>query len=87
MKRMATATQSPASAPLGGEGAGALRARVGALVRNVRRGYLQLFGIADYERYVSHHRANHPETEPLSQQQFHARAIDRKYCRSGPRCC
>jgi uncharacterized short protein YbdD (DUF466 family) len=85
MKLAAAASQS--SAPATGDGAGALRARVGALVRDVRRGYLQLFGIADYERYLAHHRARHPDTEPLSRQHFHARAIDRKYCRSGPRCC
>ena len=88
MKLATAATQSSsAAAPVTGEGAGALRARVGALVRDVRRGYLQLFGIADYERYLAHHRAQHPDTEPLSRQQFHARAIDRKYCRNGPRCC
>ena len=86
MKLTAAARQS-SSAPGTGEGAGALRARVGALFRDVRRGYLQLFGIADYDRYLAHHRTHHPETEPLSRQQFHARAIDRKYCRSGPRCC
>ena len=88
MKLAATTTpRASEPAPVTSQRAGALRARWGAIVRDVRRGYLQMFGIADYDRYLAHHRAQHPEDEPLSRQQFHARAIDRKYCRSGPRCC
>ena len=87
MKLTTRMTQSYAGPVRPVTNAGALRARIRTLVHDVRRGYLQLFGIADYERYLAHHRAHHPETEPLSPQQFHARAIDRKYCRSGPRCC
>ena len=61
--------------------------RLTQLGRDLRRSYLQLFGIADYERYVAHHQAHHPQQPLLSPQQFHARAIDRKYSSRGARCC
>lgn len=56
-------------------------------LRAVRRGYLQLFGIPDYVRYLEHMAVHHPGEPVLAEREFHARAIDRKYCRSGPRCC
>jgi len=61
--------------------------RLTQLGRDFRRSYLQLFGIPDYERYVAHHHAHHPQQPLLSPRQFHARAIDRKYCGRGARCC
>ena len=60
-----------------------LRARA----RLVRQGWLQVFGIPDYERYLAHRAAHHPGEAVLSRRDFFAQAIDRKYCRSGPRCC
>ena len=60
-----------------------LRARAGL----VRQGWLQVFGIPDYERYLAHRAAHHPSEAVLSRREFFAQAIDRKYCRSGPRCC
>jgi uncharacterized short protein YbdD (DUF466 family) len=53
----------------------------------VRRVYLQLFGIPDYERYLAHMASAHPGDPVLSRRQFCAYAIDRKYGRNGPRCC
>jgi uncharacterized short protein YbdD (DUF466 family) len=67
----------------GGGGGGAFATRLRAL----RRGWLQVFGIPDYERYLDHHAAHHPGEPVLSRREFFAKAIDRKYCRSGPRCC
>jgi len=53
----------------------------------VREGWLQVFGIPDYERYLAHRAMQHPGEAVLSRRDFFAQAIDRKYCRSGPRCC
>jgi len=53
----------------------------------LRRAYLQLFGIPDYARYLGHMHTHHPEAPVLTARAFHAQAIDRKYCKSGPRCC
>ena len=53
----------------------------------VRRAYLQVFGIPDYTRYLDHMAARHPGAPVPSERAFHAQAIDRKYCKRGPRCC
>jgi uncharacterized short protein YbdD (DUF466 family) len=47
----------------------------------------QLFGIPDYERYLAHAAARHTGAPLLSRRDFFAQAIDRKYGKSGPRCC
>lgn len=66
---------------------GAFAALVRAHARVVRTGWLQIFGIPDYERYLDHREVHHPGEPVLSRREFFAQAIDRKYCRSGPRCC
>jgi uncharacterized short protein YbdD (DUF466 family) len=66
---------------------GAFAARVRAHARVVRTGWLQIFGIPDYERYLDHREVHHPGAPVLSRREFFAQAIDRKYSRSGPRCC
>lgn len=53
----------------------------------VRTAYHQIFGIPDYQRYLAHMAAHHPGQAPLSQREFSARAIERKYCRAGGKCC
>ena len=47
----------------------------------------QLFGIPDYERYLAHAAEHHPGAPVLSRRDFCAQAIERKYGKSGPRCC
>jgi uncharacterized short protein YbdD (DUF466 family) len=47
----------------------------------------QIFGIPDYQRYLQHMRAHHPEAPVLSEREFHAQATEHKYARNGPRCC
>jgi uncharacterized short protein YbdD (DUF466 family) len=66
---------------------GTLRARLRARARLVRQGWLQVFGIPDYERYLAHRAAHHAGEAVLSRREFFAAAIERKYSRSGPRCC
>ena len=53
----------------------------------VRQICRQLFGIPDYERYLEHFAARHPGAPALSRREFYAHAIERKYSKSGPRCC
>ena len=62
-------------------------ARLRTRARIVREVWLQIVGIPDYERYLAHRAAHHPDERVLSRREFFAQAIDRKYCRSGPRCC
>jgi uncharacterized short protein YbdD (DUF466 family) len=68
-------------------GSGMALPRLIHLARAVRRVYLQLFGIPDYERYLGHMALHHPGEPVLSQRKFYAWAMDRKYRRGGQRCC
>ena len=56
-------------------------------VRGIRQICRQMFGIPDYERYLAHAAARHPGAPVLSRRDFCAQAIERKYGKSGPRCC
>jgi uncharacterized short protein YbdD (DUF466 family) len=66
---------------------GGLGRRLAETAAQVRRAYLQIFGIPDYERYLAHIASHHPDQAPLTRREFAARAIERKYCRAGPKCC
>jgi len=52
-----------------------------------RQGCRQMFGIPDFDRYLAHMRATHPGAPVLSEREFHAMAIDRRYGAARPRCC
>lgn len=60
-----------------------LRARVRYLCSACR----QVFGIPDYDRYLAHAAARHPDAPVLTRGDFFARAIERKYGTGGARCC
>jgi uncharacterized short protein YbdD (DUF466 family) len=64
-----------------------LRGRLAAVAAQTERAYLQIFGIPDYARYLAHAAVHHPGEPPLSRREFCARAIERKFGRSGPKCC
>jgi uncharacterized short protein YbdD (DUF466 family) len=64
-----------------------IRERLAKAFAQLRPAYHQVFGIPDYQRYLDHMVAHHPEQVPLSRREFFARAIERKYCRSGAKCC
>jgi uncharacterized short protein YbdD (DUF466 family) len=85
--RPLSTTATPVKAANAAPGGNAPGMRMSYLLRTLRGAYLQMFGIPDYERYVGHMTSHHPGEPPLSRREFFARAIDRKYCRSGPRCC
>ena len=65
----------------------ALWARSRRTLRAVRRGYRQMFGIPDYERYLEHMALHHPGEPVRSRRQFCAEAIEHRYAGKGPRCC
>lgn len=59
----------------------------GEMYARMRGACRQIFGIPDYDRYLEHMAKRHPGDAVLSRREFFACAIDRKYSRSGPRCC
>jgi len=73
--------------PLDDGAGGSSGARLREIARTVRQSARQIFGIPDYERYLAHCAQHHPADPVMSKREFFARAIDRKYCKSGPRCC
>ena len=55
-------------------------ADVGSLLRRI-------IGAPDYECYLAHLAAHHPEVTPLSRDAFARDALARRYDRPGSRCC
>ena len=86
---MKTIGKDAAAAPVaaGAAGTDAPDARLRDRLRAVRQACRQVFGIPDYERYLAHMAAHHAGEPVLSRREFFARSIDRKYGKSGPRCC
>ena len=46
-----------------------------------------LFGMPDYQRYVTHQHRCHPEATVLSEKEFVRSELERKYAGGGARCC
>jgi len=47
----------------------------------------RVIGAPDYERYLAHVASRHPNTTPLSRDDFARDALARRYDRPGSRCC
>lgn len=54
--------------------------RIAAVVRRV-------IGVPDYERYLAHVQQRHPDTVPLTREEFARDALARRYNQPGNRCC
>jgi len=64
--------------------AGRTRRALGVLLGAVR----QIVGAPDYQRYLAHHVARHPERSPLSQREYYAEFLSWQFGSGGPtRCC
>jgi uncharacterized short protein YbdD (DUF466 family) len=59
------------------------RNRVERAANVIRR----IIGVPDYDRYVAHVHAHHPETTPMCRADFERQRITDKYSRPGGRCC
>jgi uncharacterized short protein YbdD (DUF466 family) len=46
-----------------------------------------VIGVPDYERYVRHMRARHPECALLTPAEFARERLEARYSRPGSRCC
>ena len=54
----------------------------------IRGGWLRILGAPDYRAYLAHHAANHAGSRPLSEREFVATYIERRYNgRGAGRCC
>ena len=57
-----------------------LVARILAVIRRI-------VGVPDYDAYVAHVHAHHPEAEPLTQNAFLQKCWEDKYTKPGNKCC
>lgn len=59
-------------------------ARVAAGIARIARAVL---GVPDYEAYLGHVAALHPDRVPLTREQFACESMESRYSRPGSRCC
>ena len=62
-----------------------------ASMRNsVRRGAAivrRIIGVPDYDTYIAHMSAHHPDAVPLTAKEFEITRMNDRYSRPGSRCC
>ncbi len=54
-----------------------------ALVRTARL----MVGVPDYDRYLAHMRAQHPDRAPMQRAEFFRERMDARYGKGRSRCC
>jgi len=47
----------------------------------------RIIGVPDYDRYLAHMSAHHPDSIPLSPREFEVVRMNDRYSRPGSRCC
>jgi uncharacterized short protein YbdD (DUF466 family) len=57
-----------------------------ALKQITRTGRLMV-GVADYERYLAHRAAEHPDEPAMDRSEFHRHCIERRFAAGTSRCC
>jgi len=62
-------------------------ADVGSALRRIAAVVRRVVGVPDYDGYVAHVRQCHPDTVPLTREQFERSRLEDKYSRPGQRCC
>jgi uncharacterized short protein YbdD (DUF466 family) len=59
------------------------RDRISRAANVVRR----IIGVPDYDRYLAHVHAHHPDVAPMTCEEFTRQRLADKYSRPGARCC
>ena len=72
-----------------GDAVGALHGWAGfrESVRRVLKVVRTVIGAPDYDRYVQHMHAHHPECAVASRDEFMKQRLESRYSRPGARCC
>ena len=61
--------------------------RIAGFVAQAARTLRFVIGAPDYERYLAHMRAAHPNEIPLAREEFASQRLNDRYARAGGRCC
>jgi uncharacterized short protein YbdD (DUF466 family) len=56
-------------------------------LRTTARVARTVMGVPDYERYLAHVQAKHPQATPLTRNEFARDCLNERYSRPGARCC
>jgi uncharacterized short protein YbdD (DUF466 family) len=64
-----------------------LGTRDSALGARVASALHRMLGAPEYERYVEHLRAHHPDVKPLPRDEFARQRLVERYGTPGARCC
>ena len=83
MRGSATTLGDVQRAAAGGQRPARFLAGVQRALRVVR----SIIGAPDYDRYVQHMRARHPDCELASRDEFMQQRLESRYSRPGSRCC
>jgi uncharacterized short protein YbdD (DUF466 family) len=62
-------------------------AALGSRMRRALRVLRTIIGAPDYERYVAHMDAHHPECDVVSRDEFMKQRLESRYSKPGSRCC
>lgn len=65
----------------------ALRARLAAAWQAACHAARMAVGVPDYDAYVAHLRAAHPERTPMTREAFFRERLSARYGRGRSRCC
>jgi uncharacterized short protein YbdD (DUF466 family) len=61
--------------------------RIRRLVRIAGRTFGQVIGLPDYEAYLAHRRANHPDEPLMSREAFYRNRQEARFSNGQGRCC
>ena len=61
--------------------------RLGITLSGIARSLRAMLGAPDYERYLAHIRAAHPDAAPMSREEFFCDRMESRYNKPGSRCC
>jgi uncharacterized short protein YbdD (DUF466 family) len=59
------------------------RERIERAANVIRR----IIGVPDYDRYIEHCSAHHPDAKPMTREEFMRHRVTQKYSTPGGRCC
>jgi uncharacterized short protein YbdD (DUF466 family) len=62
-------------------------ARLRQAVRHIAAVVRQVVGAPDYQRYVAHVRACHPNAVPAGPDEFYRARLEERYNKPGAKCC
>jgi uncharacterized short protein YbdD (DUF466 family) len=61
--------------------------RLWSALREARRGWRRIVGAPDYEVYLEHHAAAHPDQAPMTERQYVHWFLEQRYNRPGAKSC